>query len=490
MLDSPEKQNLFIKHITTNNDITEDQCLEFKTNDIGTEKIGKYISGLANAAALKRKSHAYVVFGIKDESKEIVGTTFNPLTKREGNVEYSFYLLQKLNIKHVFNFYLVPYDGKNIVILEIAKAEIKPVKYNNIGYVRIGSTLRNLEDFSAYESDLWAIFRSVKFESNIALENKNLDEIINLLDLNTYYELLQRPIPVNPDFLINELCSQEIIKKNSYGSLDITNLGAITLAKELDHFPNLKRKGIRLTKYQGLNKNSTGKNFDGNKGYAIGFKGLLKYIHLQLPNVENLKDIREVQTIYPSLAIRELIANAIVHQDLNLIGSNPTIEIFDDRIEITNPGKPIIEIDEFLKAISRSRNEKLGNIMRKLGICEERGTGMVKVIQSLEQMHLPAPKISLLNDHTVCTLYAYKKFEDMSEDEKLQATYTHCVLQHLSSSYMTNSSLKMRFGLEDINKNSVAISKLIRKSIDEEKVKLYDPKAAGTKNTKYIPIWA
>ena len=55
---------------------------------------------------------------------------------------------------------------------------------------------------------------------------------------------------------------------------------------------------------------------------------------------------------------------------------------------------------------------------------------------------------------------------------------------------MTNSSLKMRFGLEDINKNSVAISKLIRKSIDEGKVKLYDPKAAGTKNTKYVPIWA
>ncbi len=490
MLDSPEKLNLFIKHITTTTNITEDQCLEFKTNDIGTDNIGKYISGLANAAALRRKSHAYLVFGIKDESKEILGTTFNPLTKKEKNLEYSFYLLQRLNTNHVFTFHLVEYEGKNIVILEIAKAETQPIKYNHIAYIRIGSTVRNLDDFPSHESDLWAIIRSVKFESNIALENKKLDEIIALLDIDMYYELLQRPMPVNPDFLINELCNQEIIKKNTYGTLDITNLGAITLAKELDTFPNLTRKGIRLTKYQGLNKNSTGKNFEGNKGYAIAFKGLLKYIHLQLPNIENLSDLREVQTIYPSLAIRELIANALVHQDLNMTGSNPTVEIFDDRIEITNPGKPIIEIDEFLKAISRSRNEKLGNIMRKLRICEERGTGMVKTIQALEEMHLPAPKISLRNDHTVCTLYAYKKFEDMSEEEKIQATYTHCILQHLSSSYMTNSSLKMRFGLEDINKNSVAISKLIRKSIDEGKVKLYDPKAAGTKNTKYVPIWA
>jgi len=127
--------------------------------------------------------------------------------------------------------------------------------------------------------------------------------------------------------------------------------------------------------------------------------------------------------------------------------------------------------------------------MRQLRICEERGTGMVKIIQAMEAIHLPAPKISIVNEHTICTLYAYKKFENMSLDEKLEAVYAHCSLQHLSSSHMTNSSLKVRFGLSDANKNTVAISKLIKKALEEEKIKIFDPKA-GSRNKKYIPYWA
>jgi predicted HTH transcriptional regulator len=76
----------------------------------------------------------------------------------------------------------------------------------------------------------------------------------------------------------------------------------------------------------------------GQRGYAAGFQGLVSYIADQLPNSEVIQDgIRMDELLFPQLVIRELVANALVHQDLTITGAGPMIEIFDDRLEITNP---------------------------------------------------------------------------------------------------------------------------------------------------------
>ena len=76
----------------------------------------------------------------------------------------------------------------------------------------------------------------------------------------------------------------------------------------------------------------------GNKGYASGFQGLVAYINQQLPTNEVIeKALRKVVKMYPEIAIRELVANALIHQDFTEQGTGPTVEIFQDRIEITNP---------------------------------------------------------------------------------------------------------------------------------------------------------
>ena len=84
--------------------------------------------------------------------------------------------------------------------------------------------------------------------------------------------------------------------------------------------------------------------------------------------------------VYPELAIRELVANALIHQDLSITGSGPMVEIFDDRIEITNPGVPLVETSRMLDSPPRSRNEGLASLMRRMGSCEERGSGVDKVV--------------------------------------------------------------------------------------------------------------
>ena len=79
------------------------------------------------------------------------------------------------------------------------------------------------------------------------------------------------------------------------------------------------------------------------------------------------KDVK----MFPELAIRELVANALIHQDFTERGAGPMIEIFDDRVEVINPGKPIMSTMRFVDHNPQSRNEKLAHFMRRLNICEE-----------------------------------------------------------------------------------------------------------------------
>jgi hypothetical protein len=95
--------------------------------------------------------------------------------------------------------------------------------------------------------------------------------------------------------------------------------------------------------------------------------------------------------MFPELAVRELVANALIHQDLFVTGAGPMVEIFDDRIEITNPGEPLVDTQRFVDTPLKSRNEGLASLMRRFRICEERGSGIDKVVQQVELFQLPAP---------------------------------------------------------------------------------------------------
>ena len=105
--------------------------------------------------------------------------------------------------------------------------------------------------------------------------------------------------------------------------------------------------------------------------------------------------MREQRTAYPILAIREAVANALIHQDFSITGTGPVVEIFQNRIEITNPGTPLVEITRIIDNPPRSRNEKLAALMRRLRMCEELGTGWDKIVITCELKQLPAPRIEL-----------------------------------------------------------------------------------------------
>ena len=467
---------------------TETEWVEFKRNRADEEQIGEYLSALANSAALANKSHAYVLWGIDDGTHEVVGTDFSPRSTKIGNEELENWLLRMLSPKIPFQFLDLAVDGKAVVILEIGRAYRHPVQFKHNEYIRIGSLKKKLKEFPEKERALWRIFDETPFEVMTAHEDASDDAVLSLLDYPSYFELADVPLPENRAQILERLRGEGLIQKNSRGLWNITNLGALLFAKRLDDFRGLRRKAVRVIAYSGNDRISTIREQVGAKGYAAGFEGLINFINGLVPSNEVIGiALRKNVPMYPELAVRELVANAVIHQDFTIGGAGPMIEIFKDRMEVTNPGTPLIEVERFLDTPPRSRNESLASLMRRFGICEERGSGVDKVVHETEYYQLPAPDFAIVSDHTRATLFAHRILAKMDKADRIRACYLHACLRYVQRDFMTNTSLRERFAIEV--QNSAAASRLIKEALEGGMIRAYDEKA-GRKYMKYVPYWA
>ena len=462
--------------------------VEFKENNSNPEDIGEYISALSNTAALQNKANGYLIWGIKDGTHEVVGTSFKPAKAKKGNEDIESWLTRALNPKLHFHFYEITYEEKSVVILEIPRAYGKPVQFQGTEYIRVGSYRQKLKDHPQIEKDLWRVFDTTPFEELIALERADADAVLSLLDYPAYFDLLDQPLPTGRDQILARLAEDRMIVPNQAGNWDITNLGAILFAKNLESFKTLARKAVRVIVYEGRGRLKTIREQVGRKGYASGFEGMIEFVNALLPRNEVVgKALRKEVPMYPEPAIRELIPNALIHQDFSITGSGPMVEIFSDRMEITNPGLPLVKTERFLDTPPRSRNEALASCMRRVGICEERGSGIDKVVFQTEFYQLPAPIFETVEGSTRTVLFAHKELKDMDRADRTRACYLHACLRYVERNPMTNSSLRERFGIAE--KNSAMASRIIREAMEDNFVKPYDPEQ-GKKYAKYLPFWA
>lgn len=469
----------------------ENEWIEFKKDKPqSSESIGEYISALANSAALHNISKAYLVYGVDDITHEVIGTTFEPKRTKIGNEEIESWLHRLLEPQNDFIINNIVYNEKRVVIFEIDPAKNAPVSFSGREFIRVGSYKKPLKEFPEKERKLWQVFSAFCFEDEIAKSGVTINEVLSLLDILAFFKLLKIPYneySTSTETILSNLIQYEIvISKNN--TLHITNLGAILFAKNLDDFKSLSRKRVRVIKYKGTNKLNTEFEQEGSKGYAVGFQGLIKFIIDKLPKNEVIKEaLRQETTLYPEIAIRELVANALIHQDFTITGTNPMIEIYDDRIEITNNGKPLIEVNRLIDYKPISRNEKLAKLMRLMGICEERGSGIDKVISAIETYQLPAPSFRTEDNYFKVTIFAPLPFEKMDKQNRIRATYQHTCLKFTQNDFMTNSSLRQRFNLSE--KQHSKASQIIKDTLETQLIKPADPENKSTKHIKYTPYF-
>ena len=162
------------------------------------------------------------------------------------------------------------------------------------------------------------------------------------------------------------------------------------------------------------------------------------------------------------------------------------VEIYDDRIEVTNPGLPLLPVDRFIDE-NQSRNERFADALRQLGVCEERGHGMDEVVSEIELSQLPPYACRLGTRHTTMILSRYKPLKDLAPDERIRAVYQHCCLRLVGNKVANNESLRERFKIE--KRNAATASRLLAEAVAAGKIKPVDPGAAN-KLMRYAPYWA
>lgn len=466
----------------------ESETLEFKLDNEDPELIGEYLSSLSNSATLSHRNYAYLVYGIKDDNQQVVGTKFDPANKKIGNEELVSWLSRLLTPKIDFRFIDLTIEDKRVVLVEVPSSKTQPVSFKGVEYIRIGSYNKKLRDFPEKERALWQEYNFTPIEERAAIEDISLQDIASYIQIGSFYDLLELPYPSSIEKIAKDLIEYGLIAEKDNGNFDIRNFGALLFAKDLGDYRQLANKAVRVIKYNSSNRVNANGEREFRGGYAAIFKELMGYIMALVPSQEKIDGVyREERSMFPEKAIREAVANMMAHQDLSIKGSYNLIEIFPNRIEVTSPGNLLVDKDHILDSAPRTRNEKLANFLRLVRIIESRGSGFDRMEESLSLMHLPSPKVESYEDFTKISLVYHDYLKEWSEEEKMTTIYLHTVFCYLAGESSNNASIRERLGISESNK--AIASRLISLAIGKGKIKILDS-SSGVKNRRYIPYWA
>lgn len=455
---------------------SENEHLEFKAaeNRFDFEELVDYCVALANEGGGR------VVLGVTNTPpRKVVGTKAFDAPERTVTGIY-----ERIGLRVTFNEVNHP-AGRVLVFHVPGRQPGLPVNHRGRYLMRVGDAMLPMSP-----EQLKKIFdeSNAEWEVRPALTGRSAEDVVVLLDTHGYFDLLGIPYPATREAVIERFQSERLIAKEPEGGWTVTNLGAVLFAKKLESFDRLARKAPRVIAYEGIDKLKTKSDTIGAKGYAVGFQGLIAHINGLVPSNEVIEQaLRKEVKMFPEIAIRELVANALIHQDLSETGTSVMVEVYSDRMEISNPGKPFIPPERFIDEY-QSRNERLAGLMRRLGVCEEKGSGIDKVVQAAEMFQLPAPDFRVGERRFTAVLFAHIEFDDMDRDDRIRACYQHCCLRYVTNQKMSNQSLRERLGL--VEDKSAIVSQIIAAAVEAKVIKLADPNQTSLRYRSYVPFWA
>lgn len=163
------------------------------------------------------------------------------------------------------------------------------------------------------------------------------------------------------------------------------------------------------------------------------------------------------------------------------------VEIYADRLEISNPGEPLVPVEHFIDGY-QSRNERMADLMRRFGICEEKSSGIDRAVHAAEVHQLPAPDFQASLKRTIVVVFGPRTFRKMDRADRIRACYQHCVLQWVQRQPMSNQTLRKRFKLSESSTGT--ISGILTATMEANLIKPDPAAPSGRKYARYLPIWA
>ena len=463
------------------NAAVEDEHLEFKAATINfpMNDVVEYVAAIAN------KKGGYLLLGVTDEVPRRVSNCQSFPTPHNLN-QLKNEIKNRTNL-NVPIFELQHPDGR-VLVLEIPSRPtgglIRTGRKGRI-LTRSGESLVDMDD-----EEMRTILNETASDwlTDFATDYVPALKILELLEFETLFRLLNQPVPESPEAICTRLVSLRLLDEYK-GTFAITNLGALVAARSLTAIsPEFASTLPRLIVYKGTNNRNYKSDVEFDRGYAVGFEDLVQGSYLAASPSDPEEQILRTQfNPYPIQSFRELIANALVHQDFSVKGAQVMIEIYDDRVEFSNPGAPLIETDRFIDG-ALSRNDVLVRLMRLLRVCEERGSGVDKVVSSAEGGNLPAPDFRSDEVRTKVILFGQRSFAEMSQEDRVRACYQHCCLLYLDSKTLSNQSLRTRFALSANDRATVTT--IISEAVAAELIKPAPNSGSSTRFARYIPYWA
>ncbi len=344
----------------------EEEWFEFKENWFEHHAIGEYISAISNAAALRGKESGYFIWGVNNETHEIVGTTVN--YQKDYNKEpFQHYLARLLKPDLYFSFNEIEVQGKRVVVLDIPAAKTIPTSFDGIRYIRIGSSKEKINKYPEREAQLFNVLTN-GLPTIETVESEYQD--LTFVRLFTYYA--GRGITLRQETFEKNLGLRT--KDGKY------NMMAQLLSDDC-HMP------IRISIFRGETKAAplfSVREF-GNTCILLALDKILEYsdvINLIQTDERNRIMERKEVSLFNADAYREAVINAFVHNKW-IDGNAPMITVFSNRIEILSRGTlaPEQTIEGFFLGESIPVNRKLSDLFLQLHISERSGRGVPKITE-------------------------------------------------------------------------------------------------------------
>ena len=345
----------------------EYEWLDFKENWFNKDEIGEYISAVANGACLCGKEYGYILWGVEDNSRNVVGTNIN-FDRDIDHEPYKHYLARKLKPSVAFEVIERKYENKRVILLQVPASKSVQTKFNDVAYFRIGSSKEKLSKFPEWELKLNTILQE-GYPTIVNVAAPDYAQELSFGKLFMYYA-------AKGIALKKESFERSLKLRNKNGQY---NVMAYILSDQ-NSIP------VRVSIFSGKDKTSplfSVKEF-GNTCIMYSVDKILEYgdaINIIQADERNRISERKDVPLFDYEAFHEAILNAFIHNKWLTLNS-PQISIFTDRIEILSHGGLALDQDEkgFYSGASLPVNDVLASIFLQLRISERSGRGVPKIV--------------------------------------------------------------------------------------------------------------
>ena len=370
----------------------EGRTLEYKESASLLNPIIKSAIAFANTAG------GVIVIGVRDKTREIIGV--QDALKDEERITNA--LAQSIIPMLIPDIEIVTYIDRQLILVRIPHAA-GPYYLASAGldegtYIRLGATTRKAD--AATLQTLRLFSEQLSFDELPFLKGDSSS--LDWDKMKVYFEAAGKDFNKHKAANIGIMASKMENHFPSNGGMILFGLN------RLKYFPDAI---IRCARFAGIDRVTISDQIDIDADLPASIDIALNFI---ARNTRMAIEIGRIQHTkipqYPPQALREALINAVIHADYAMGGMTITVAIFDDRIEISNPGSlPLgLTMERALSGSSRLRNKIIGRVFKELKIIEQWGSGLKKIIELCQKAGLPKPSFEERNIEFRVTIYSVK----------------------------------------------------------------------------------